>query len=207
MRLTITTFLTLDGVIQAPGAPDEDTQGGFPHGGWQVPYVDDDNVRLINSWFENADAFLLGRRTYDIFASYWPRVTDEHEHNLVARKLNTLPKYVASSSTVDTSVWQHSVALTGDVPQQVAELKQQPGNELQIHGSGRLAQSLMAHGLIDEYRLLTYPIVLGSGQRLFDDASAAALQLVDLTRTGSGAVVAIYQPSGRPAYGSFALDA
>jgi dihydrofolate reductase len=202
MRLTLTTFLTLDGVMQAPGGPNEDPQGGFPHGGWQVPYVDDDMMRAIADWFGNADAFLLGRRTYEIFAAHWPRITDEKD--AIAHRLNTLPKYVASATLDDVS-W-HNSSLIRDVPSEVAELKRRPGNELQVHGSGRLAQTLMRHELIDEYRLLISPVVLGSGQRLFVEPRPAALRLLDTRTTKSGAVVATYQPAGAPSYGSFELD-
>jgi dihydrofolate reductase len=202
MRLTLSTFLTLDGVMQAPGAPDEDRRGGFAHGGWQFPYADDEDFALIAEWFTRADAFLLGRITYEIFANYWPTVTDENEP--IASRLNALPKYVASKTLASVG-WPNSTLLTGDVPETVARLKAQPGNELQVHGSGKLAQTLMAHDLIDEYRLLTYPVVLGGGQRLFGDANAAALRLVDVKHhNGSDAIIAIYEPSGKPRYGSFA---
>jgi dihydrofolate reductase len=202
MRLTLTTFLTLDGVMQAPGGPDEDTRGGFEHGGWQFPYAQDEDFGLIDEWFARADAFLLGRITYEIFANYWPAVTDEK--NLIASQLNTLPKYVAST-TLSSVDWHNSTLLTGDVPESVARLKAQPGNELQVWGSGKLAQTLMSNSLIDEYRLLTYPVVLGSGRRLFDNATAAALRLADVTHhKGSKVITAIYEPAGKPTYGSFA---
>jgi dihydrofolate reductase len=205
MRLTMTTFLSLDGVMQAPGAPDEDRGGGFDQGGWLVPYADEDMGRVVDGWFAAADAFLLGRKTYEIFAAYWPRVTDEH--NPVAAKLNSLPKYVASK-TLDDVEWKGSTLLDGDVTEEVARLKARPGNELQVHGSGDLAQTLMRDGLIDEYRLFFYPVVLGAGRRLFADGSApAALRLVDTKTTGAGVAIHVYEPAGEPAYGSFALEA
>lgn len=203
MRLTMTMFLSLDGVAQAPGGPEEDRSGGFEQGGWLVPYADQDMGELVNGFFTGADAFLLGRRTYEIFAGSWPKVTDPSDP--VASKLNNLPKYVAST-TLTSAEWHNSTILTGDVAQRVAELKRQPGNELQVHGSIGLAQTLLAHELIDEYRLFVYPVVLGAGRRLFEEgATPAALKLVDVKTTGAGMVAHIYQPAGKPTYGSFEL--
>lgn len=203
-KVTIQQFLSLDGVIQGPGGPDEDRSGGFEHGGWLVPYADEDMGRLISDWFAAADSFLLGRKTYEIFASHWPRITDETDP--AATKLNRLPKYVASS-TLDKVEWNNSTLIEGDVADEVAELKRQPGNEIQLHGSGNLAQTLMQHDLIDEYRLFTYPVVLGSGKRFFPDGSTpAALKLVDSNTTSTGVAVHVYQPAGKPEYGSFLLD-
>ena len=204
MRLTLTTFLTLDGIMQGPGGPEEDPSGGFDQGGWLVPYADEGMGRFVDETFAAADAFLLGRRTYEIFAAFWPQVTDEA--NPVATKLNTLPKYVAST-TLDTLGWEGSTLLRGDVAEEVAELKRQPGNELQVHGSGHLAQTLMEHQLIDEYRLLIYPVVLGAGKRLFrDGVTPAALRLTHTRSTDSGIAIHVYEPTGKPTYGSFALE-
>ena len=203
MRLTLHTFLTLDGVMQAPGGPDEDPDGGFPPGGWSFPYGDEDFGAAIAGWFANASAFLLGRQTYEIFSGYWPRVTDPD--NPVASKLNALPKYVAST-TLTSADWHNSSLLGSDIPAEVAKLKQQPGDELQVHGSGALAHTLIEHDLIDEYRLLIFPVHLGSGKKLFrDGAKAAALRLISATTTGAGVIIATYQPAGPVAYGSFAL--
>jgi dihydrofolate reductase len=204
-KLTVTTFLSLDGVVQGPGGPDEDRSGGFDLGGWLVPYADEDMGRLVANWFSQADAFLLGRRTYEIFASHWPHVTDDNDP--VASKLNSLPKYVVSQ-TLDRVEWNNSTLIKSDVAARVAELKSQPGREIQVHGSGRLAQTLMSNSLVDEYRLLIYPVVVGSGKRLFEPGSVppAALQLVDTTTTGAGVAVHTYQPAGELQVGSFALQ-
>lgn len=204
MRLTLHTFLTLDGVMQAPGGPDEDPEGHFEHGGWSFPYGDQDFGAAVSGWFAQADAFLLGRRTYEIFASHWPHVTDPGDP--VAGKLNTLPKYVAST-TLDAAGWQNSSLLGGDVAAEVAKLKERPGRELQVHGSGQLAQTLIRHDLVDEYRLLYFPVHLGAGKKLFrDGAPAAALRLLSATTTSTGVVIATYEPDGPARYGSYALD-
>jgi dihydrofolate reductase len=204
MRLTLHTFLTLDGVMQAPGGPEEDREGGFTHGGWSAPYGDEDFGEAVTGWFANVSAFLLGRKTYEIFSGYWPRVTDPD--NPVASKLNELPKYVAST-TLDSVTWHNASLLRGDVAAEVAELKQQPGNELQVHGSGGLAQTLIEHDLVDEYRLLVFPVHLGSGKRLFrDGARAAALRLTGSTTTGAGVVIATYEPAGPVQHGDYTIE-
>jgi dihydrofolate reductase len=202
MRLTLHTFLTLDGVMQAPGGPDEDRASGFEHGGWSFPYDDEDFGAAMTGWFTHADAFLLGRKTYEIFAGYWPAVTDAGDP--IAGKLNALPKYVAST-TLSSVDWEHASLITGDVAAEVARLKEQPGDELQVHGSGGLAQTLISRDLIDEYRLLTFPVHLGSGKKLFrEGAKAAAMRLVSSSVTSTGVVIATYQPDGPAKYGSFA---
>ena len=205
MRLTLHTFLTLDGVMQAPGGPEEDPDGGFGYGGWSFPYGDEGFGAAMTGWFEHASAFLLGRKTYQIFSGHWPRVTDPGDP--IAAKLNALPKYVASA-TLASADWQNSSILSGDVAAEVAKLKEQPGDELQIHGSGELAQTLIDHDLIDEYRLLVFPVHLGSGKKLFrDGAKGAALRLVSATTTGAGVVIMTYKPDGPVRLGSYALDA
>lgn len=204
MRLTLHTFLTLDGVMQAPGGPDEDPDGNFGHGGWSFPYGDEDFAAAMAAWFAQAGAFLLGRKTYEIFSGYWPHVTDPGDP--IASKLNALPKYVATT-TLGSLGWQNSTLLGGDVAAEVARLKDQPGNELQVHGSSGLAQTLIEHDLIDEYRLLIFPVHLGSGKKLFrDEAKAASLRLTSSMATGAGVIIATYEPAGPARYGSYALD-
>jgi len=203
-RLTLTTFLTLDGVMQAPGAPDEDRSGNFHHGGWLVPYFDDDMTRIVTQAFANADAFLLGRRTYEIFAAHWPRVTDPND--TIAAALNRLPKYVVSKS-LKNAEWKGTTVIGGDIAKHVGELKKRHSREIQVHGSGDLAQTLIANDLVDDYHLWLYPVVLGSGKRLFDPGAVpAALTLTDSRRTSTGVVVNTYRRAGKPTYGSFALD-
>ncbi|MFD7164594.1 dihydrofolate reductase family protein [Streptomyces violascens] len=206
MKLTFTSFLTLDGVVQAPGAPEEDTGNGFTQGGWLVPFADDTSGRYVAEWFADVDAFLLGRRTYDIFASYWPRVTDPD--NPVATRLNERPKYVVSN-TLKNPEWHNTTVIAGaeaDVVKEVQALKDRAGGELQVHGSGTLALFLMGHGLIDEYRLWTFPVVLGHGRRLFTDGvPPTSFELAGTRTTPTGVMVNSYRPTGRPQYGSFNL--
>jgi dihydrofolate reductase len=198
MRLTLHSFTTLDGVVQAPGGPEEDPSDGFGYGGWSFTYGDEDSGNAMADWFGQASAFLLGRKTYEMFRAYWPKVTDPA--NPFASKLNALPKYVASTTLTSTSTftdWDNSFVLGRDVAGQVAKLKEQPGDELQVHGSGGLANTLIEHDLIDEYRLLIYPVHLGRGKKLFrDDTKAAALRLTGARTTSTGVIVATYQPAG-----------
>ena len=204
MRLTVTSHLTLDGVMQSNGKPEPELNDGFEQGGWQVPYFDDDMDRLTADWIAAADAFLLGRRTYELFAEYWSQVTDPGDPR--ATRLNALPKHVVST-TLDQVPWNNSILLRGDLAAEVAALKRQPGNELQVHGSATLIRTLMKHDLIDEYRLLIHPVVLGSGKRLFGDGTTpAALELIGTKTTSRGVVAHIYQPSGKPEYGSAAAE-
>jgi dihydrofolate reductase len=202
-ELTITTFLSLDGVMQAPGTPTEDTSGGFGHGGWVFPLADDDMMAVVVDNFSKADAFLLGRITYDIFAGYWPKITDPHDP--IASKLNALPKYVASHT--QTQFEWHRSSPVRDVVKEVRELKKRYVHELQVHGSGGLAQTLIANDLIDEYRLLTFPVLLGSGKRLFGSGKMpASMALVRSHTTGKGVVVSVYRRAGELKTGSFVKD-
>ncbi len=203
-KLIVTTFLSLDGVMQAPGAPEEDRSDGFDQGGWLVPYADEDMGRLVVDWITAADSFLLGRKTYEIFAAHWPRVHDAD--NPVAVALNGRPKYVVSK-TLDRVEWNNSTLIKGDVVEEIARLKRRPGREIQVHGSSTLAQTLIKNDLIDEYRLWFYPVVLGSGKRLFGTGSVpTALRLVDTKTTSTGVVIHTYQRAGEMKHGSFALD-
>jgi len=193
MKLTLHTFLTVDGVMQAPGGADEDTTGGFAHGGWLVPFADQDMGTIVNGWFEKADALLLGRSTYDAMFPYWSQVTDPD--NIAGVKLNGQPKYVVSSTLHDPQ-WRDTTVLSGNVIEEVTKLKNRTGGELQIHGSWALAQSLHRAGLIDEYRLLVFPVAVGRGKRLFtDDAPATGFRLTDSATTSTGAVYSALTPA------------
>lgn len=202
--LTIATFMTLDGVMQAPGGPDEDRDLGFEHGGWSFPYFSDDMGEVIGEAFGRAECFLLGRRTYEIFAASWPTFPDPDDP--VASQLNTLPKYVVST-TLENTEWQPTTIIRGDIPAEVAKLKDRYEGEIQVHGSAGLAQTFHAQGLIDEYRLFIEPVVLGTGKRLFEPgASPTALRLIESRPMGKGSVLATYQPAGKPTYGEFQME-
>jgi dihydrofolate reductase len=193
MQLTVHTFLTVDGVMQGPGDPEEDTSGGFERGGWLVPYLDEDFGAIVESWFRKADAVLLGRTTYDMMFPYWSQVTEPG--NLIAEKLNGLPKYVASTTLTDPQ-WQHTTVLSADVIEQVRALKKEPGGELQIHGSCGLARALHTAGLVDEYRLLVFPVVVGEGKRLFTAGMpASGLRLIESRVTAAGVTYSALSPS------------
>jgi dihydrofolate reductase len=203
MKLVVQEFLTLDGVSQGPGSPDEDPSDGFESGGWFVPHLDEQFDLLAGTWLSKADAFLFGRRTYQNFARDWPKMTG----NPFAGILNGLPKYVASHS-LTTAEWNPTTVLSGDIPAQVAELKRQPGRELQIHGSAQLAQSLLAAGLIDTLRLVIAPVVVGQGRRLFPDGGApAGLRLVSHQTTPGDLSVHIFESTGLPEFGTYGADA
>jgi dihydrofolate reductase len=202
-KLVVGTFLTVDGVMQAPGGPDEDREGGFQHGGWSVNYWDDVMGQIIVESTLHADALLLGRKTYDIFAAHWPLVGGDDP---IAAKLNSVPKYVASR-TLDNVTWNNSTLIQGDVAKAVAELKEQSGGEIQVTGSGDLIQTLIEHDLVDEYRLWVFPVVLGDGKRLFaTGAVPSALKLVDTKTSSTGVAIHTYERAGAIQYGTFEVD-
>ena len=194
MKLVIGTFLTLDGVMQAPGSAQEDTAGGFKYGGWQLPFFDDDAGRIINEQMAETSALLLGRITYQIHAAYFPTAPEDDPF---AQKLNSIPKYVASK-TLKKLEWNNSTLIKGNIPEEVTKLKKQPGSGvISVTGSGKLAQTLMRENLVDEYKLWIHPIVLGSGKRLFgENIGSLNLKLIDTKTTDKGIVILTYQPAG-----------
>jgi dihydrofolate reductase len=205
MKLTTITHVSVDGVMQGLGGPDEDRRGGFERGGWAPPLFVDEAATFIDEVFERADAFLLGRRTYEIFAGYWGVMPDP-DSNPIAGPLNRRPKYVASTTLTDPQ-WAGTTVLSGDVAAAVGELKAKPGGELQVHGSGNLMRWLLDNQLVDEITLLTYPVVIGQGARLFPDTGPdTALELVDSRATPSGVTIQIYRPTGRPQYATATAD-
>jgi dihydrofolate reductase len=198
MKLTTLTHVSVDGVMQGLGGADEDRSGGFERGGWALPLFDDEAATFVNQVYQRADAFLFGRRTYEIFAGYWGVMTDSD--NPIAAALNTRPKYVASTTLTDPR-WADTSVLSADVAAAISELKAKPAGELQVHGSGNLVRWLFDHQLVDEITLLTYPVVVGQGTRLFPDTGPdAALDLVDSRATPSGVTIQVYRTTGRPRY-------
>ena len=192
--LVVTQFLTLDGVVQAPGGPEEDLSGGFTHGGWLVPHFDEVMDQQIVAWFAGASDFLLGRGTYEIFVAWWPKAPTEDDP--VARALNALPKHVASR-TLQSVDWDGAGLIAGDVVDAVRALKAQDGGELQVHGSPGLSQALLAADLVDELRLIVFPVTLGAGKRLFGEGTVPRTwRLTTSTVTGTGARIAAYQRAG-----------
>ena len=199
MKLTTVTHVSVDGVMQGLGGADEDRRGGFVRGGWALPLFVDEAATSLDEVFLRADAFLFGRRTYEIFAGYWGVMLDP-EQNPIAGPLNRQPKYVASTTLTDPE-WAGTTVLSGDVAAAVGELKAQPGGELQVHGSGNLIRWLLDNELVDEITLFTYPVVVGQGTRLFPDTGRdTALDLVDSRATSNGVTIQVYRPAGRPQY-------
>ena len=193
MRLVVTSHLTLDGVMQAPGHPDEDRRGGFEHGGWARPYNDSVMGSVLGERIAKGGALLLGRRTYEDFFAFWPNQTEDNPFTAV---LNNMQKYVASTTLAEPLPWSNSTLLKGEAAEAVARLKQQPGKDLVVLGSGTLVQSLMRRNLVDTYVLLIHPLVLGTGRRLFAEGSpTTTLRLVDTRTTTTGVVIATYQPA------------
>lgn len=190
-RVVVVNFLSVDGVMQSVLSPEEDPDGGFVDGGWVSPYVDDTVAGVMSDATTKADALLLGRRTYEIFAAHWP-YADDTEPAVAA--MNRIPKYVASR-TISSGTWNDTRVLGADLPAEVADLKSRPGGDIVVFGSGQLVQTLIAHSLVDEYRLLVFPLVIGSGKRMFPDGGApASLRLVDTLTSGSGVVITTYHP-------------
>jgi dihydrofolate reductase len=198
-ELLVTTFLTLDGVMQAPGGPEEDDEGGFGLGGWSVNYWDERMGEVMGEAMSVPFDLVLGRRTYDLFAAYWPHASEADG----AKPLNDATKYVVSRGHPSLE-WGPSVLIDGDAAEGIAALKQTDGPELQVHGSGNLVQTLMRHHLVDRYRLWTFPVVVGSGKRLFADGTVpAGLKLVDSTVSTTGVVIGTYEPAGEIVTGTF----
>jgi dihydrofolate reductase len=199
-KLVVTTFVTLDGVMQAPGGPGEDPSGGFSHEGWLVPFFDEDGGAQMSEWFTGAEDFLLGRTTYDIFYASWPKMISDDP---VSQGLNFKKKYVASR-TLDSVEWETAELLKGDVPDAIRALKAQDGGELQVHGSAGLIQTLLAEDLVDELRLIFFPVTLGEGKRLFGDGTIPRTwRLTSHSTTAHGALMATYENAGDVTTGSF----
>jgi dihydrofolate reductase len=208
MRLTTITHVTVDGVMQGLGAPDEDRSGGFERGGWAIPLFDNEAALFLDQVFQRADAFLFGRRTYEIFARSWGTGSwgANQGDNPISVALNTMPKYVASTTLTDPR-WADTTVLSGDVAAAVGELKAKRGGELQVHGSGNLARWLLDNQLVDEIILLTYPLVLGQGTRLFPGTGPdTALELAESQSTSKGITIQVYRTGGRPQYATATAD-
>ena len=190
-KLILGEFLTLDGVMQAPGQSDEDTEGDFTHGGWQMSYFDEIFGQTIMEAFAATDALLLGRKTYEIFAAHWP---NQPEDDPIAPTMNAFDKYVVSN-TLEQATWVNSTIIRGDVPGEIERLKEQQGKNIQVIGSGELAQTLIEHDLIDEYSLMIHPLILGTGKRLFREGTPSRrLRLVDSKPTSTGVLILTYVP-------------
>jgi dihydrofolate reductase len=199
-KLIVQTFLTLDGVMQAPGGPGEDDDGGFAYGGWSVNYWDDQMGQVMGEATSTPFAMVLGRRTYDIMAAYWPTAPEEEG----AKVSNDATKYVASRSRPNLEAWTNSILIEGDAAEGLAGLKAEDGPELQVHGSANLIQTLLRHNLVDEFRLWVFPVVIGSGKRLFADGTVpVGLRLADSKVSSTGVVMGTWQPAGEIATGSF----
>jgi dihydrofolate reductase len=205
-KLIVLSFITLDGVMQAPGGPEEDPTGGFKYGGWTVGYWDDFLGGVMDEQMAKPFDLLLGRKTYEIFAAYWPYVKSDDPDGPIAGKLKSAKKYVVST-TLEKLDWSNSTLVKGDIVQESKKLKQQDGPELQVHGSSNLIQTLLKHDLIDEFRLKIFPITLGIGKRLFGEGTIpAGLKLVDSKTSTTGVIVATYERSGLVKTGSFASN-
>ncbi|MDZ7274185.1 MAG: dihydrofolate reductase family protein [candidate division KSB1 bacterium] len=207
-KIIANTFLSLDGVMQAPGGPEEDPTGGFVHGGWSVNYWDEMMMKIMGEWISKPFDLLLGRKTYEIFAAHWPFVKNDPDklNQMAADSLNGARKYVVSK-TLSKADWQNSTLIKGDVVNEIAKLKNQDGPEIQVHGSSNLLQTLLRNDLVDECRLLIFPVVLGSGKRLFGEGVlAVGWKLIDLKTSATGVVIATYVRAGEIQKGSAALE-
>ena len=190
-KVVAVEWMTLDGVVQAPGHPDEDRSGGFEHGGWHLGYFDDLSRGWVVQGYAEAGGFLLGHRTYENLAAYWPNASEEEQ--VIAEPLNTKPKYVASRTLTEPLAWENSTVLKGDLAQAVAALKQQDGEDLHVIGSSQLVQTLIAHDLVDRFRVMIDPLVVGGGKRIFgDDGARRPLRLLEHKVTTTGAILATY---------------
>jgi dihydrofolate reductase len=195
-KLIVQEWMSFDGVVQAPGSPNEDKSGGFKHGGWHLPYFDDISRNWVLENLTQAGGYLLGRRTYDNFAGHWPNASSEEQ--VIAQPLNTKPKYVASTTLKEPLVWQNSTLLKGDVTKAVAALKKQDGGNILVIGSPKLVQSLIDFDLVDEFRMMIDPLVVGGGKRVFgNDGALRPMKLVDSKVTTTGAIIATYSPAKR----------
>jgi dihydrofolate reductase len=193
-KVIVDEFISLDGVSQAPGAADEDTSGGFAHGGWSMGYMDETAQNVVLEGIVGAGGFLLGRRTYDIFAAYWPNAPEEEQ--VVAEPLNTKPKYVASNTLSDPLEWQNSTVVSGDLADAVTSLKEEDGGDLHVIGSTQLVRSLLERGLVDQLWLMIDPVIVGGGKRIFsDDGVLRPMRLVESQVTNTGAIIATYAPA------------
>ena len=205
MKLTTTTQVSVDGVMQGPGGPDEDRRGGFERGGWQGPLFDDEAETFLSEVYARADAFLFGRRTYEVFAGSWGAIEDMKTHP-IGQALHSRPKYVASTTLSDPQ-WADTTVLSGDLAASVRGLKAKPGGELQVVGSLSVARLLLDNDLVDEITLLTFPVVVGQGRRLFPDSGVdMALELLESRATDNGVTIQVYRTAGRPQYGAAAAD-
>jgi len=201
-KLIVTTFVTLDGIMQAPGGPEEDYTGSFTSGGWSVKYWDDMLGQFMDEAMAKPNELLLGRKTYEIFAAYWPYAKDAPG----ADQLNSAKKYVVSR-TLKKVDWNNSTLIKGDVVQEIRKLKEQDGPDLLVHGSSNLIQTLLKHNLIDEMRIMIFPVVIGNGKRLFDQGTIpSGLKLIESKTSSTGVIMSVYEPGGELKTGTFALD-
>lgn len=207
-KLVVNTFVTLDGVMQAPGGPEEDPTGGFKHGGWSVNYFDEMMAKTVDKFIGKPFTLLLGRKTYEIFAAHWPFVKNDPDklNAMAADRLNNAKKYVVSK-TLDKADWENSTLIKGDVVKEIIKLKKQDGPEIQIHGSVNLIQTLLKHDLIDEFHVWTFPLTIGNGKRLFGEGTIpVGFKLLDCKSSTTGVIIAVYARDGKIKTGSVALE-